>query len=108
MRPGYREDIDWLRAIAVLSVVAFQFEKPLLHTWSLAVEEQFYLALPVLVWTVLRAAPKSRIALPLLLTALTSASFALSIMLMRSDQSANAFFMSPPRAWEFLVGALVA
>jgi len=83
-------------------------EKPLLHTWSLAVEEQFYLALPVLVWIVLRAAPKSRIVLPLLLTALTLASFALSIMLMRSDQSANAFFMSPPRAWEFLVGGLVA
>jgi len=83
-------------------------EKPLLHTWSLAVEEQFYLALPVLVWIVLRARPASRVALPLLLTALMFGSFALSIKLMRSDQSANAFFMSPPRAWEFLVGALVA
>src|SRR5215471_20059305 len=73
-------------------------EKPLLHTWSLAVEEQFYLALPVLVWLVLRAKRTSRIALPLVLAALTLASFALSVWLMRSDASANAFFMSPPRA----------
>ena len=28
MRPAYREDIDWLRAIAVLAVVAFHFEAP--------------------------------------------------------------------------------
>jgi peptidoglycan/LPS O-acetylase OafA/YrhL len=83
-------------------------EKPLLHTWSLAVEEQFYLVLPVLVWIVLRWAPRRRIALPLTLAVVTAASFALSIMLMRSDQSAAAFFMSPSRAWEFLAGGLVA
>jgi peptidoglycan/LPS O-acetylase OafA/YrhL len=87
-------------------------EKPLLHTWSLAVEEQFYLALPVLVWLLLRGKPagkpESRIALPLMLATLAAASFALSVLLMRTDRSAGAFFMSPPRAWEFLVGGLVA
>jgi peptidoglycan/LPS O-acetylase OafA/YrhL len=83
-------------------------EKPLLHTWSLAVEEQFYLALPLLVWALLRAFRNSRAALPVAILALGLASFALSIWLMRTDRSANAFFMSPPRAWEFLIGGLIA
>ena len=83
-------------------------EKPLLHTWSLAVEEQFYLALPLVMWGLLRAARGSRVALAVTLGALALASFALSIVLMRTGASANAFFMSPPRAWEFLVGSIVA
>jgi peptidoglycan/LPS O-acetylase OafA/YrhL len=83
-------------------------EKPLLHTWSLAVEEQFYLALPLLLWVLLRFARGGRIALPIALGAMALASFALSVWLMRTDRSANAFFMSPPRAWEFLIGGIVA
>ena len=82
-------------------------EKPLLHTWSLAVEEQFYLGLPLLLWALLRYARGSRIALPVAIGAMTLASFALGIWLMRTDGSANAFFMSPPRAWEFLVGGII-
>jgi peptidoglycan/LPS O-acetylase OafA/YrhL len=83
-------------------------EKPLLHTWSLAVEEQFYLALPLLLWGLARLTGGRRAALPVLLAVLTVASFALSVWLMRNEGSANAFFMSPPRAWEFLVGAIIA
>jgi peptidoglycan/LPS O-acetylase OafA/YrhL/lysophospholipase L1-like esterase len=83
-------------------------EKPLLHTWSLAVEEQFYLALPVLMWLLLRRAKGSRLRLPIALVALSVASFALCIWLMKTDRSATAFFMSPPRAWEFLIGGMVA
>jgi peptidoglycan/LPS O-acetylase OafA/YrhL len=83
-------------------------EKPLLHTWSLAVEEQFYLALPLMLWGLSRLGRGRRIALPVLLGGLGLASFALCIWLMNSGRSANAFFMSPPRAWEFLAGALVA
>jgi peptidoglycan/LPS O-acetylase OafA/YrhL/lysophospholipase L1-like esterase len=80
-------------------------EKPLLHTWSLAVEEQFYLALPVLIWLLLRS---GRMRLPIALGALSAASFVLCVWLMRTDRSAAAFFMSPPRAWEFLIGGIVA
>jgi peptidoglycan/LPS O-acetylase OafA/YrhL len=83
-------------------------EKPLLHTWSLAVEEQFYLALPLLMWTLMRLARSRRVVLPGALGALAVASFALSVWLMRTDRSANAFFLSPPRAWEFLIGGIIA
>ncbi len=83
-------------------------EKPLLHTWSLAVEEQFYLVLPVAIWGVLRIARGRRLALPVTLLLLAAGSFALGLMLMRGGASASAFFLSPPRAWEFLLGSLVA
>ncbi len=83
-------------------------EKPLLHTWSLAVEEQFYLALPLALWALNCAFRGRRFALPALLAVLSLASFALSIWLMKSGRSATAFFLSPPRAWEFLIGGLVA
>ena len=83
-------------------------EKPLLHTWSLAVEEQFYLAFPLMLWTLSVLARGRRFALPALLAALSLVSFALSIWLMKSGRSASAFFMSPPRAWEFLIGGFVA
>jgi peptidoglycan/LPS O-acetylase OafA/YrhL len=83
-------------------------EKPLLHTWSLAVEEQFYLALPVLLWALLRNGRGGRLRLAVAVIALSVASFALCVWLMKTDRSANAFFMSPPRAWEFLIGGIIA
>src|SRR3979490_603821 len=46
-------------------------EKPLLHTWSLAVEEQFYLVLPLFMWGLLRLARGKRPALPIALGALS-------------------------------------
>jgi hypothetical protein len=61
-----------------------------------------------MLWGLSRIAPGRRLALPAALAALTLTSFALSIWLMKSGRSADAFFMSPPRAWEFLIGGLVA
>jgi peptidoglycan/LPS O-acetylase OafA/YrhL len=84
-------------------------EKPLLHTWSLAVEEQFYLVLPPLLWVLWRGARGNNIALQLAIgIPLGIASFTLGVWLIRTDRSASAFFMSPPRAWEFLLGGLIA
>ena len=50
----------------------------------------------------------ARLRLPVALIALSVASFALCVWLMKTDRSATAFFMSPPRAWEFLIGGIVA
>jgi peptidoglycan/LPS O-acetylase OafA/YrhL len=80
-------------------------DKPLLHSWSLAVEEQFYLVLPPVLWLVLRFAKSARLALPMALAALGAASLSLCIWLTLTGRSESAFFMSPPRAFEFLVGA---
>lgn len=86
-------------------------EKPLLHTWSLSVEEQFYLALPLVIWVLLKwMGPDKRrqLALPAGLGIVAIASFAFAHWLMTSGHKESAFFLSPPRAWEFLAGSLVA
>ncbi len=80
---------------------AFQ---PLLHTWSLSVEEQFYLFIPVLM--MLGARPLRR-RWALLFAPLCLASFALSVGITTEAAAAN-FYLLPTRAWEFGLGALVA
>lgn len=77
---------------------------PLLHCWSLAVEEQFYIAFPWLLLICARRAPPWRIPLVLLLTAL-SLGWA---WWKQADTDAFAFYLLPPRAWELLAGALLA
>lgn len=87
----------------------------LLHTWSLAVEEQFYLVFPALLLVMWRVAHGARrwSHLPPVLTfgalvfAITLASFFLSYG-MSSRDAAFAFYAAPTRAWEFCAGALLA
>ncbi|WP_235842806.1 acyltransferase family protein [Cereibacter sphaeroides] len=78
--------------------------RPLLHTWSLAVEEHFYLVVPVAIWAVWRFVRQAEMAV--LLIALI-ASFALSVYMTERGPTAN-FFLLPTRAWELLLGSLVA
>jgi len=75
--------------------------KPLLHMWSLAVEEQYYLGLPLL----LAFAPR-RFRLSLV-TMATVASFA-GCLWLRSFAPSAAFYMVPSRAWELGVGSVLA
>ena len=79
-------------------------EKPLLHTWSLAVEEQFYITFPLYLVLATRFFPRQRLA-DTILAAL--ASFSLSIWMVRRTPGA-AFYFGPPRAWELLIGSLLA
>lgn len=78
--------------------------KPLLHTWSLAVEEQFYLFFPPFLFVIHRYA--RRILVPALGISFIL-SLALSIAFLPTHQSA-VFYLLPFRAWEMLVGSLLA
>jgi peptidoglycan/LPS O-acetylase OafA/YrhL len=75
--------------------------KPLLHVWSLAVEEQYYLLLPAALLLVPR---RGWLAGTLLVLA---ASFALCVVL-SYRQPEMAFYLLPTRAWELAIGSLAA
>lgn len=80
------------------------FTKPLLHTWSLSVEEQFYILLPILLWLLYRRRPS---AIPPVLSGLFLASLAASC-LMTYYWPAAAFYLLPARFWELMTGSLLA
>ncbi|MEZ4503806.1 MAG: acyltransferase family protein [Dehalococcoidia bacterium] len=113
------EDLDRLgRAVAAQSVFSSNIlfwqeqgyfgptagELPLLHLWSLAVEEQFYLLFPVAFVAVGRWLPRLRWAL---VAGGVMASFLVSLWATEAYPKA-AFFLMPPRAWELGAGALLA
>ena len=112
--PSELRDFAWTLVTAVTSVSNIYFwlhtnyfeisDKPLLHTWSLATEEQFYVVLPLLLmllrrhqWSFMRAG----------LLCVTAASFVASALTVHQHQSA-AFYLLPQRAWEMLVGSILA
>ena len=77
---------------------------PLLHTWSLSVEEQFYLFYPLLLLILLKFVPKRVFTLILGGSAL---SLAIGVYATTHSPSA-AFYFLPPRAWELAAGCLLA
>ncbi len=77
-------------------------DNPLVHTWSLGVEEQFYLLYPLLVLIVARW---RRQWLVPAITIGTVFSFAFALWL-RTQDPAAAFYLLPSRAWELGIGAL--
>lgn len=80
-------------------------EKWLLHTWSLSVEWQFYVLLPLLLLGLWRLSPARSVVLWVVAVVLLS-SLALCIWITTLNP-AQAFFGLHTRAWELLVGALV-
>lgn len=79
---------------------------PLLHMWSLSVEEQFYLAWPFLLWLGLRRS-RTRCRVRWFVMLAGAASLLAAVRYTSVTPSA-AFYLSPLRAWEFAAGALLA
>src|SRR5882724_756148 len=96
----YLQDSGYFKGVAE--------EKPLLHTWSLAVEEQFYLIVPFLLFWIYRSKVlRARTAVISILTTIFAVSLAISIYGITRFPWAT-FYLLPTRAWELLTGALVA
>lgn len=77
--------------------------KPLLHLWSLAIEEQFYIFWPLL----LAFAWRKNLGFLRLTLGIAILSFATNIHLATSNQN-SAFYLPLPRAWELMIGGILA
>jgi peptidoglycan/LPS O-acetylase OafA/YrhL len=77
---------------------------PLLHTWSLAVEEQFYLVFPLFILLIRKFFPQR---FKVAIAGMAIASFLLSVVLVPYHQN-NAFYMLYTRAWELLIGTMLS
>ena len=90
-------------------------DQPLLHTWSLAVEEQFYVGLPLLLWLLYQigtaghrgdeARARSMALGVLAAVAVISLAYAQWLLEMRPG---DVFYLVLPRTWELLTGSLLA
>ncbi len=78
--------------------------KPLLHTWSLAVEEQFYVLFPLFLFALRKL---DRIRLVFVVAAVALGSFLLSLWALRGHPYLD-FFSGPTRAWELALGSILA
>ncbi len=78
---------------------------PLLHTWSLGLEEQFYLLYPILLVLLYKKFGKRHVMA--ILFSLAAVSFVLNVYLV-SFKAAFTFYMLPTRAWQLLLGSLMA
>ncbi|MBV9829171.1 MAG: acyltransferase [Alphaproteobacteria bacterium] len=77
---------------------------PVLHTWSLSVEEQFYILFPILVFAIRYLAPRHQ--KPILVAATVLSFIAAVVQVLREPTAA--FYLVYFRAWELLIGGLLA
>jgi len=104
---------NWVLASdSVDYLAADNVETPVQHFWSLGVEEQFYVAWPLLIALALvlarrRSVQRPRRTVGVLLAVVFAVSLVLSIVLTATDP-ASAYFVTHTRAWEFAAGGLLA
>jgi peptidoglycan/LPS O-acetylase OafA/YrhL len=84
---------------------ASAYAKPLLHLWSLGVEEQFYFLWPAVLAFMARRQPAARTWVAI--ATLAAASFVLHLFIFRESPQAS-FYLPFTRFWELLIGALLA
>jgi peptidoglycan/LPS O-acetylase OafA/YrhL len=80
---------------------------PLLHTWSLAVEEQFYFVWPILLFITAKLCRNNRASIAVVCAVIAMCGFAWSVHLV-GNAPKLAFYGTDARAWELAVGALIA
>jgi peptidoglycan/LPS O-acetylase OafA/YrhL len=89
------QNIDYFGDLAI--------NQPLLHLWSLGVEEQFYFVWPIVLWF---ATKRPRLLVPSVIVLLVS-SFFININTVTSDLPA-AFYLLPSRFWQLSTGGIIA
>lgn len=78
--------------------------KPLIHTWSLAIEEQFYILFPILLLVIFRLGSSAVLAIFFII-------FSISLLLAEwasSNMPTANFYLLPFRGWELLIGAMLS
>jgi len=116
-----RHLLQALSALTFLSNFAFKSDsgyfamaaqtKPLLHTWSLSLEWQFYFFMPLIVGLVWRLASRAMSGINAAVVALqvfAALSLAWCLWASRQDATGSSFFSLQARAWEPLAGGLIA
>lgn len=114
--PSEFQQYSWQTLSSIFSVSNFYFWtedsywaaesilKPFLHTWSLGVEEQFYLFMPLLLLFITKQSLRQigYLFLTLAILSLTASHY------MSSEDTQSSFYLLPFRAWELLIGASIA
>lgn len=114
--PSEFQQYSWQTLSSIFSVSNFYFWmedsywaaesilKPFLHTWSLGVEEQFYLFMPLLLLFISKQNLRQirYLFLTLAIVSLTASHY------MSSEDAQSSFYLLPFRAWELLIGASIA
>jgi len=114
--PQDMRDLSWSAAATALSGSNIWFWRtvnyfgdaeltPLLHTWSLGVEEQFYIFYPLLLIALRRWLPRHIVAA---LWVIAAVSLAIGYGLIHINKAQASFYLLPSRAWELALGGLVA